>query len=128
MTHSVEMAELMKQINGKLVVYESSSNTEIHIDAILLAPPGGSQVSVKPYGYTPKEILDIYHKAGEAWVRLSMLESPDFCFASSDTVESNLKSIRAIAKLKQNTGVFNIATLDRGHKVSPFSSPSCPYG
>lgn len=122
------LEELRKEINGKQVVY-ADAEMNVRFDALLICPPDGEQVSVKPYGYSPQEILQRYHDAGENWVELGAVSAKEFCFLSARAREKNREALEKLADLKDGA-IVQLSTLTDDDPVSRIlgGQPSCPYG
>jgi hypothetical protein len=124
-----ELERLQKEINGKEVVYKDEG---FQMQAILLWPPDGGQISVKPYGHSPEEILAVVEGAGFGGWKIEDFEKPEFCFASL-RVEGDVFDILApmIAQI-EDEGIYDtnkfanaVAKENRGLDLV---GPSCPYG
>ena len=121
--------ELRKEINGKQVIYV---DPRIKVDALLICPPGGSQISVKPYGYTPEELQSIYRKAD--WLRsIKELSDPKFCILSyrideGDEADELLNWFADISGEGFTLNVKDVEDISRKSQMHSGGSPSCPYG
>jgi hypothetical protein len=140
-----EIKKICEQINGKLVKYVETEETNTVIDAILLAPPGGTKVSVKPYGYTPKELADIYIKGGEKTrgraisaqekqICFDNVSSKHYCLSTFGIIDNDpeqLEVLRRIANLPEGSEFYyKEITLGYGNVLKnqiDYGNPSCPY-
>ena len=121
------LKELRKEINGKQVVYVKDS-CNIRFDALLICPPNGEQVSVKPYGYEPEEIVAAYHEGGWGWVELETVKAKEFCFAACNVVEKVRHILEKLADMPDK-GVVDWGKVTGDSTTSLFGDqPSCPYG
>jgi len=125
---------LRKEINGKQVVWVDG---EREIEVILLSPPKGDEIVVKPYGYTPEELLEIYKDCS---YDLETFADPKFCLASFETIdEENLEVAERINEIS-NGGTLDFLVITKGHEENSTSkpgeqdiidiitgNPSCPY-
>jgi len=121
-----KLEKLREAINGKQIKYEESHYPdEIMFDAILLCPPGGDKVSVKPIGTTPEEILKAHEgRVGFQHFDLEHVSRKEFCFSTHGVHEANIEILSALAEIPQG-GVYNFVSICG---ESPWSaSPSCPY-
>jgi len=125
--------ELRKEINGKQVVYVDGN---IKVDALMICPPEGEQVSVKPYGYEPERLLELIEKGGyEGWT-VEEISAPEFCFASYKIKGKDPKKMKVLERLANipDGGTHCFEEIIKGSEehgpegtILP-SSPSCPYG
>ena len=127
--------ELRKEINGKVAV-----DIILKMDVIFIWPPKGEQVSVKPYGYTPEEVLASIENAGFKGYTLEQVSAPEFCISSMKQENRNDRVFQRLADIPEN-GEFDFIALTEGHeedssgggdirgrKSNLFDSdPSCPY-
>ena len=126
-----EMERLQKEINGKVVVYwDSTSN--IKLNAILLWPPNGGQVSVKPYGHSPEEILAAVDNAGiEGWV-IEDFKKPEFCFAALQLGGKVFDILAPMIAQIEEEGIYDTQrfadVVEKENKGLDLTGPSCPYG
>ena len=127
------LEELRKEINGKQVVWVEVG---IKMDALLIWPPGGGQISVKPYGYEPEEIADMLKKAGFNGYDVEEVSKPEFCLSSARTDKPEIHGFLCRVADIQNEGVFDMDILVQGFEEkastrhgNPLAiNPSCPYG
>jgi hypothetical protein len=94
-----EMKRLQDEINGKEVVHVGKDG--LRVDCILLWPPNATDVSVKPFGYTPEELLETIEGAwGPAPEgNKDHILSPQFCFTTFAVTWDNVESFRRIADI-----------------------------
>jgi hypothetical protein len=122
-----ELERLQKEINGKVVKWVNKSNPEIYIDAILLWPPGGEQISVKPYGIDVEVYyMLLHHNEKHEYWSLDELSQPSDCLSSHKELTSKhkLPMLRKIAAIKdEGVYIFEDVIPDTGG-----GNPSCPYG
>lgn len=123
-----EIAELMKQINGERVVWVETDGARI--DSILLAPPGGHKVTVKPYGYTTKELVAILEDNYFRGYTEDIVSRPSFCLTSYLVEKKDSERVLTqLAELPEN-GEHDFTTiLSRANSSDrSLGNPSCPYG
>lgn len=133
--HSEEIKELMKQINGTEVVYQDEEEDIVGFKAIILAPPGGSHVTVKPLEDSPEEVLEKFHAIGAKNLTLEMVKKPTFCYLELPitSAESNMQTLKNIATLKtgdvcEATTIIHQSESDKLIGAFTSKKPSCPYG
>ena len=123
--HSDEIKELMRQINGKEVVFTVDIFPKLRLPAILLAPPDGPLVTVKPL-CTPEAIIKECKKHAQGWsITLQRASKPEYCFASHITSESNISILQELAELSVGSDYSFAAVTNNAFSAS---RPSCPYG
>lgn len=135
MKHSAEIAELMRRINGKQVVYVDDNIKGCAINAILLAPPGGEVVTVKPYGYTPQELLELITAIGYNGYSLEKVTNVHFCLGEGNVKRVNIKTLEAVANIEDG-GEYHTSIIDPPKPKEERSvldelfrtNPSCLYG
>ena len=118
------LSTLRKEINGKQVKYKEPFRSGLVMDAILLCPPGGEAVVIKPYGYTPKEVRSRLNKHLHMNITLSRVSAPEFCLARHNVEESTRACLERIAKIPLG-GTYNFKTVTG--RTSGGGNPSCPY-
>jgi hypothetical protein len=118
-----EIERLQKGINGKVVKWSSPSEWEgLVLDAILLWPPDGQKVTLKPYGYKPRELSNLL---GE-FFDLERVSHHSFCLSSLNVEDDTVKYIKRIADIPEN-GEY-IAEKLYAEWGGTGDNPSCPYG
>ena len=119
------VAELCKEINGKQVVWVRGDGHTFGVNAIIYAPPKGSSIVVKPYGYEPEDLLEIFNSNG--WdTTLSQISRPTFCLSRYGVGDKDIAEIlRKLVEIPDG-GECNC---DNVLKVStsPGGGPICPY-
>jgi hypothetical protein len=127
--------ELQKEINGKQVIWVEGI---IRMDAIFIWPPKGNQVSVKPYGYTPEEVVKMLEEGGYSGYSEYEVAKPRFCVSSIKTDKDDLfEVIERLADIPIN-GEYTFEAISKGFEKrasgrhdenSMFDvNPICPYG
>ena len=108
--------QLRKEINGKQVVYVQDA---LKMNALMISPPGGEGVSIKPYGYTPEETSKMLRGSGFDY-SVGEVSKPEFCLLFCKLKEDVRCHLETMADMKSESklslgtrGIFN---------------PSCPYG
>lgn len=127
-----ELEKLQDEINGRQCV----SNTALHegkpnlvLDVLFIAPPGGRQISIKPFGYTPEEIVTLGKRAGINHWSVERVSEPSWCIKEIPLIEKHISVIRAYANLQQGESFDLIKIVENnGGKNSTWQTPSCPYG
>jgi hypothetical protein len=126
-----ELERLQKEINGKVVVY-FDSETGIKLSAIMLWPPDGGQVSVKPYGHSPKELLAAVENAGIDGWDIEDFKKPEFCFASLRVGGDVFDILAPMMAQIEEEGIYDTekfaSAVAKENKGIDFVGPSCPYG
>jgi hypothetical protein len=118
----------LKKINGKEVTYIEGG---VEIPAILIWPPGGEQVSVKPFGIKADELADRFMVAfgappEERGRILSEVGDPSFCLSEFPVgivdydVTDTLKKLAVIG----DNGKFIYHEITH---VDGMGLPTCPY-
>lgn len=115
---------LRKEINGKQLKYREPFRSALKMDVLLICPPGGKSVVVKPYGHTPKEVRDMINEHVHAGFSLEKVSAPSFCIAKHDVCEATRATLEYIAKIPQG-GTYNFKTATG--MTSGCGEPSCPY-
>ena len=124
-----ELERLQKEINGKVVVYTSAG---VVLDAILLWPPKGEQVSVKPYGHSPEEIATIVAEAGHRGFDAEYFSRPEFCLAALRTGGKTFNILAPVIAEIEEGSLYDSDELGRMVEKTnvglDLTGPSCPYG
>lgn len=116
-----EIKELQEDINGKEIVYVNGDGDEFN--AIMIFPPDGKSVAVKPYGYTDDELVSALESVGYDSPR-DYMTRPEFCFAIiSSSFITTLKYL-AIAPINSKIQLSKI----KDGEISNLTSVHCPYG
>jgi hypothetical protein len=133
-----EVKRLLKQINGKEVVYTGNKQfPDARINCVLLADPSQRVMSVKPID-SPEEVFDkIFASANRkmsnnAWIKLQdTIREPDFCVATMPFNQERSEAIfRVVASIpEKGEYVFSEILLNaKAENHSDFfGNPSCPY-
>lgn len=117
---------LMEKINGKEVEYiRHDSEASLRMDVLLICPPDGGTVSVKPYGYTPAQVADILEKGGIEGYTARETGDPSFCLATHPTTPEFIETLKELAKIPVG-GVycFDFVTANGSDGKAPY----CPHG
>jgi hypothetical protein len=125
-----ELEQLQKEINGKRVVYREKG-VAIALDAIILWPPKGEKVTVKPYGITPEEIRRVVIASGlvseEDMISIEEISKPDFCFSAFKVGGQDWDGVvRRFASIPEGGEYYFEAIAPP--KYDTWGQPSCPYG
>lgn len=129
------MEELQKEINGKLVVWCSGMLDDLTLEGILIWPPNGDSLSLKPYGYDPEELYLNFHMhrddslahINESRWTLEYFYRAEFCFASVKMMSSGTPDkrqfINAVAELSSGD-IFKLSDLTPNSKNA---GATCAY-
>lgn len=120
------LEELQKEINGKQVKHVRTAEAELVMDALMIWPPGGEQVSIKPYGYIPEEVLAILIKYDYTEITLEEVSMPEFCLASHNT-KDNEYALGKLADLPEG-GDYAFYKITGKRSEFEIGLPTCPYG
>lgn len=116
------LEELREAINGKEIMF-SHSDHSLTMSAICIVPPGGIDISIKPYGIDAKEVLEKLHLYGARRFTLEDVEAPEFCLGLLRIAEQTRGDLQALADAE----IEALVVLgDNDYTVC--STPKCPYG
>jgi hypothetical protein len=87
-----ETKELLKQANGKTVTYKYIGEKTYTMNCIVLAGPSNDRVSVKPYGHTPEELVEIL-KNSPFPATMKEVTDPSFCMSTLRYTSGNLNEM-----------------------------------
>jgi hypothetical protein len=124
-----ELERLQKEINGKVSLWVSEDES-FAIESIMIWPPDGDQVSVKPYGYDPEELYILLNLNGrkDSIISLEELRSPQFCL-SDYPISCSKVVLQNLANVKEGgTHNFNDIMGNQFAGLFGTGNPSCPYG
>ncbi|MCK5020764.1 MAG: hypothetical protein KAS32_27330 [Candidatus Peribacteraceae bacterium] len=119
------LEELRKEINGKQVVWVDRDFPRMRIDAILICPPKGKEVSVKPYGYTPKQFSrKLIRKDGYRHCTIKYVSRPEYCISLHSICGKTRRMSEELADIPIG-GEYCFEEITVG--LIAGDSPSCPY-
>ena len=125
-----ELERLQKEINGTKSVFKQEGVPWNGLDCILLCPPDSSYISIKPYGYTHKELESI---RGGFLLAIPVTDDR-FCFcgvalSACEPKGTNKEALLISIVDKLKDGVFDLDILaDEFAPGQPQGMASCPYG
>jgi hypothetical protein len=128
-----ELERLQKEINGAEVTFydirPDNGRLWNGLDAVLLFPPDGDTVTVKPYGYTPEQLLEY----SDGRHSLQDIEDPTFCFSSVQLKACQFLPISEEQVLSQLSKMalreeFDLGSVMRHFKQTDTGHAYCPYG
>lgn len=121
---------LCKETNGKVIRWKlPSTEPEQIVDAILLVDIQKNKVSVKPYGYTPQELYDVFIAGG--WIDDILLErinDPIFCLATFpiNAAAIAVTALTKLASLRPGT-TTSFTEIAEYYIMVAVTDPVCPY-
>ena len=123
-----EVERLKSELNGRTCVYRGDDDVWDGADCIILCPPDGAILSVKPFGYTPEELLE-YCNGNRSLDHVSQRE---FCFASIKmflaTPEQNIEILTTILNMVNNENKYDLGILmDKFAPDNKTGHSECPY-
>ena len=128
-----EIKRLQKEINGTVVNFSDGLENGVwsEVEALCLIPPNGSKLSIKPYGYTPEQLVTL----SKGQRSINHVSDSSFCFVTISNDEELYKSqkvdmllvFKTVASMVNN-GEINLKELQDLFNSQGNGSASCPYG
>lgn len=123
----LEIEYLCKEINGKMCKWRHTSRNkdDILFDVIILALPEVGKVSIKPYGYTPEELFEMFSGVGYISSTLETYKAPTFCLCTFEISEKKIEYLWQLARIEES----DITTFEDivGSSYKSLFTPTCPY-